>query len=56
MATVTVNTKTIIHSKTHLHDYHDCAAKGANSVFYYSNLVTASRCIATSKQKHPVIL
>jgi len=43
------------HSKTRLLDYHDSAANVANSAFY-SNHVTASRPIATSKQKHPVIL
>jgi len=51
-----VNAKTMdLHSKTRPHDYHDCAANVANSVFY-SNRVTASRPIATFKQKHPVIL
>ena len=44
-----------LRSKTRLHDYHDSAADVANSAFY-SNRVTASRPIATSKQKHPVIL
>ena len=44
-----------LHSKTRLHDYRDSAANVANSAFY-SNHVTASRPIATSKEKHPVIL
>ena len=44
-----------LHSKTRLHDYHDYAANVANSAFY-SNRVIASRPIANSKQKHPVIL
>jgi len=43
-----------LHSKTRVLDYHDCAANVANSAFY-SNCVTASRPIANSKQKHPVI-
>jgi len=38
-----------LHSKTRLHDYHDCAANVGNSAFY-SNRVTASRPIATSKK------
>jgi len=42
-------------SKTRLHGYHDSAANVANSAFY-SNHVTISRPIATSKHKHPVIL
>ena len=46
--------KNHLHSKTRLLDYH-CAANVTNSVFY-SNCVAASRPIATSKQKHPVIL
>jgi len=37
------------HIKTRLLDYHD-------SFMFYSNRVTASGPIATSKQKHPVIL
>jgi len=41
--------------KTRLPDYHDSAANMTNSVFY-SNCVTASGPIATSNQKHPVIL
>jgi len=40
-----------LHSKTRLHDYHDCAANVANSAFS-SNCVTTSRPIAISKQKH----
>ena len=36
-------------------DYYDSAANVTNSAFY-SNCVTASGSIATSKQKHPVIL
>jgi len=44
-----------IHSKTRLLDYHDNAANVANSAFC-SNRVIANRPIATSKQKHPVIL
>jgi len=44
-----------LRSKTRLRDYHDSAANVANSAFY-SNRVTASIVIATSKQKHPVIL
>ena len=45
-----------LHSiKTRLHDYHDSVANVANSAFY-SNRVIDSRPIATSKQKHPVIL
>ena len=44
-----------LHSETRLHDCHDSAANVANSAFY-SNLVTASTPIATSKQKHPAIL
>jgi len=43
-----------LHSKTRLHDYHDSAANVVNSAFY-SNCVTTSRLISTSKQKHPVI-
>jgi len=39
-----------LHSKTRLRDYHVSAANVANSAFY-SNRVTASRPIATSKQK-----
>ena len=39
------------HSKARLPDYHDIAANVANSAFY-SDCVQ----IATSKQKHPVIL
>jgi len=49
------NAKTIYAVKTRLPDYHDSAANVANSAFY-SNHVTASRPIATSKQKPPVIL
>jgi len=44
-----------LHSKTRLLDYHDSAANVANSAFH-SNRVTASRPIATSKQKHPIML
>jgi len=44
-----------LHSKTRLHDCHDSAADVANSAFY-SNRITASRPIATLKQKHPAIL
>jgi len=44
-----------LHSKTRLLDYHDSAANAANSEFY-SNHVIASRPIATSNQKHPVML
>jgi len=44
-----------LHSKTRLPDYHDSAANVANSAFY-SNGVTDSRPIATSKQKNPAIL
>jgi len=44
-----------LHIKTRLFDYRDRAANVANSAFY-SNRVTASGPIATSKQKHPVIL
>jgi len=44
-----------LHSKTRLHDYHDSAANVANPAFY-SNRVTASRPMVTTKQKHPVIL
>jgi len=47
--------KNHLHSKTRLPDYHDSAVNVANPAFY-SNRVTASRPIATSKQKHPVIL
>jgi len=53
-----VNVKTICTVLRHvynLHDYHDSVANVANSAFY-SNRVIASRPIATSKQKHPVIL
>jgi len=39
------------HGKTRLPDYHDSAANVTNSAFY-SNRVTASGPIATSKQKH----
>jgi len=46
------STRKHLHSKTRPHDYHDNVA---HSVFY-SNRVTTSRPIATSKQKHPVIL
>jgi len=41
-----------LHNKTRLHD---SAANVANSAFY-SNRVTTSRPIDTSKQKPPVIL
>jgi len=44
-----------LHSKTRLLDHHDSAANVANTTFYF-NRVTASRPVATSKQKHPVIL
>ena len=44
-----------LHNKTRLHDSQNSAADVANSAFY-SNHVTTSRPIATSKQKHPVIL
>jgi len=51
-----VNVKTMhLHSKTRVLDYHDSAANVVDSAFY-SNRVTASRPMATSKQKHPVIL
>jgi len=43
------------HSKTRLPDYHDSVANERNSAFY-SNCVTASGPIATSKQTHPAIL
>jgi len=43
------------HSKTRLPDCYDSAANVTNSAFY-SNRVTANGPIATSKQKHPVIL
>ena len=43
------------HSKTSLHDYHDSAANMINAAFH-SYRVIASGPIATSKQKHPVIL
>jgi len=43
------------HSKTRLPDYYDSAANVTNSAFYF-NRVTASGPIATSKQKHLVIL
>jgi len=44
-----------LHSKTRLPDYNGSAADVTNSVFY-ANCVTASEPVATSKQKHPVIL
>jgi len=47
--------KNHLHRKAPLLDYHDGAANVANSAFY-SNRVTASRPIATSRQKHPSIL
>jgi len=43
------------YSETGLPDYRDSAANVTNSAFY-SKCVTASGPIATSKQKHPVIL
>jgi len=65
---VTTNTKTtgaqlwqestrkpITHSKTRLLDYNYSAANVTNSVFYSKNVATSGP-IATSKQKHPVIL
>ena len=44
-----------LHSKTRLTDYHKSAANVENSALY-SNHVAASRPIATSKQKHLVML
>jgi len=43
------------HIKTRLLDSHDSASNVTNAVFY-SNRVTASGPITTSKQKHPGIL
>ena len=43
------------HSKTRLLDYHDSAGNVTNSAFFY-NLFTAGGPIASSKQKHLVIL
>jgi len=54
---VRFNTKTI-YTVRHVymtHDYRDCSANVANLAFY-SNRITASRRIATYKQKHSVIL
>jgi len=55
----TTSTKTngarLWQEKTRLLDYHDSAANVTNSAIY-SNRVTASGPVPTSKQKHPVIL
>jgi len=50
-----VNAKKHLHTSTWPPWHYDSAAKVANSAFY-SNRVTASRSIATFKQKHPDML